>query len=412
MTTQAQPQLQAQLQPQPQTNEQLFEDARIWFNGMNPTSRNQMILTMYKLCLTTRDISHEKLIETLNGQWNDKVQKHLEYIKRLTMENEILNKNQETSTNLIVGQLKNLELNLSTSVNTLSSKITPSANGKIGEDHIDQILGRIPNSSLTNVTQSKGSGDYLLVLSGIQIMIESKNWTDSSIKGNPKELELFRKTAIEAKEENGIDFAIMALHRVTSIKGRAMEIEIEMTKKGALMLLYVTNLFNHPERLTYAIDAGILLLKQQSQYAVDKDKFIYQINNFLKSIDSFDESIKERQRIIRDLTNQCKKDSDQAMSMRLMLDNILNNTEQIPIKDKVINFYIDLMKTKQKVTKSMLEAKCLENKIPCRHVREIGGIKLIREMALEKINEEGGFEEEDSEESSEEGSEEVSTGSE
>ena len=243
-------------------------------------------------------------------------------------------------------------------------------------------------------------------------MIESKNWTDSSIKGNPKELELFRKTAIEAKEENGIDFAIMALHRVTSIKGRAMEIEIEMTKKGALMLLYVTNLFNHPERLTYAIDAGILLLKQQSQYAVDKDKFIYQINNFLKSIDSFDESIKERQRIIRDLTNQCKKDSDQAMSMRLMLDNILNNTEQIPIKDKVINFYIDLMKTKQKVTKSMLEAKCLENKIPCRHVREIGGIKLIREMALEKINEEGGFEEEDSEESSEESSEEVSTGSE
>jgi hypothetical protein len=374
------------------SSDQLFEDARSWFNNMNPTSRNQMILTMYKLCLTTRDISHEKLIETLNGQWNDKVQKQLEFIKRLTMENEVLAKNQDLGINAVVNKINQMESNLNNSIRSanteiigLSSKITPSTNGKLGEDYIDQLLSKIPNSSFTNVTQSKGSGDFLFVTGDIHIMIESKNWTDSSIKGNPKELENFRKTAIEAKEERGVDFAIMALHRVTSLKGRAMEIEMEMTKKGSLMLLYVTNLFNHPERLLYAIDAGILLLKQQSQQTINKDKFVYQINSFLKCIDAIDESIKERQKIIKDLNNLCKKDSEQSMLMRQMLDNILNNTEQIPIKDRIVNFYIDLMRTSgQKITKSMLETKCLENKIPARHVREIGGIKIIRQMALEK----------------------------
>ncbi len=279
----ATPQIQ-QLQNHAQiTNDQLFEDARTWFNNMNPASRNQMILTMYKLCLTTRDVSHEKLIETLNSQWNDKFTKQVEFIKRLTMENEVLSKNQEIGINAVVNKINQMEANLNNSIRTtsseivgLSSKITPSANGKLGEQYIDQILSRIPNASFTNVTQIKGSGDYLLILGNIKIMIESKNWTNSSIKGNPKELENFRKTAIEAKEERGIDFAIMALHRVTDLKGKAMEIEMEMTKKGALMLLYVTNLFNHPDRILYAIDAGILLLKQQSQHTINKDKFVYQ----------------------------------------------------------------------------------------------------------------------------------------
>jgi hypothetical protein len=290
-------------------------------------------------------------------------------------------------------KINQMESNLNNSIRTtsseivgLSSKITPSANGKIGEDYIDQLLSKIPNSSFTNVTQSKGSGDFLFETGDIKIMIESKNWTNSSIKGNPKEIDNFRKTAIEAKEERGIDFAIMALHRVTDLKGRAMEIEMEMTKKGALMLLYVTNLFNHPERILYAIDAGILLLKQQSQHTINKDKFVYQINSFMKGMDSIEESIKERTKIIKDLTTLTKKDTEQIMTLRQMLDNVLNDTDQISIKDRVINYYVDLTKSNgQKITKSMLETRCLENKIPARHVREMGGIKAIRTLALEKM---------------------------
>ena len=375
------------------SNDQLFQEARDWFNGMNADSRNQMILVLYKLCLSTKDASHEKLISSLNSQWNDKFTKQVEFIKHLTMENEILSKHQEQGLNAVVNKMNQIEANLNNTMRTttseimgLSSKITPSANGKLGENYIDELLSKIPNVSLTNVTQSKGGGDFLMVLDNIRIMIESKNWTNSSLKGNPKELENFRKTAIEAKEENGIDFAIMALHRVTDLKGRAMEIEMEITKNGSLMLLYVTNLFNHPERILYAIDAGILLLKQQSQHTIDKDKFVYQINSFLKGIDGIEESIKERTKIIKDLTSITKKDSEQAMNLRQMLNNIINNTEQIPIKDRLINFYLDLKKIHgDKVSKNHLEVKCLENKVPARVVREAGGIKAIRAIALEKL---------------------------
>ncbi len=393
MTTPQIPQMQSQQNYAHQiTNDQLFEDARVWFNNMNPASRNQMILTMYKLCLTTRDVSHEKLIETLNGQWNDKFTKQTEFVKKLSMENDILSKNQELGINTVVNKINQMEANLNNSIRTtsseivgLSSKITPSTNGKLGENYIDQILSRIPNASFTNVTQSKGSGDYVLILDDFRIMIESKNWTNSSIKGNPKELDNFRKTAIEAKEENGIDFAIMALHRVTDLKGKAMEIEMEITKKGVIMLLYVTNLFNHPERILYAIDAGILLLKQQSQHTINKDKFVYQVNSFVKNIDSIEGSIKERTKIIKDLTTLTKKDTDQIMTLRQMLDNVLNDTDQISIKDRVIQYYRDLVKTNgQKITKTMLETRCLENKIPARHVRDLGGIKAIKTLALNK----------------------------
>ncbi len=374
-------------------NDQLFLEAREWFNGMNPDSRNQMILVLYKLCISTRDLSHEKLISSLNSQWNEKFTKQVEFVKKLSMENEVLSKNQELGINAVVNKINQMELNLNNSVNTLSSKIS--------EEFIDQILSRIPNASFTNVTQSKGSGDYLLVLGDIKIMIESKNWTNSSIKGNPRELENFRKTAIEAKEENGIDFAIMALHRVTDLKGKAMEIEMEMTKKGALMLLYVTNLFNHPERILYAIDAGILLLKQQSQHTINKDKFVYQINSFLKGIDGLDDSIKERTKIIKDLNSLTKKDTDQLLTLRQMLDNILNDTDQISIKDRLINFYLDLKKLHgDKVTKVLLETRCLENKIPARVVREAGGIKAIRALALERTKE--GSQSPDKEQSEEE----------
>ncbi len=97
------------------------------------------------------------------------------------------------------------------------------------------------------------------------------------------------------------------------------------------------------------------------------------------------QTIKERIKIIKDLTSLTKKDTDQIQNLRHMLDNILNDTDQISIKDRLINYYSDLKKIHgDKVTKSMLETKCLENKIPARVVREAGGIKAIRAMVLDQ----------------------------
>ena len=369
----------------PVLEDPLWNELRNWFNNMNINSRNQMILTMYKLCLGTKDTSHEKLSESLNTQWTERLNKQLEITKRLTMENTVLSKNQETGLGTMISALKDLELNISNTMNSISLKITPSANGKLGENYIEELLGKIPNVSLINKTQIKGSGDFLFVTGGIRIMIESKNWTNSSIKGNPKELENFRRTAIEAREEDTIDFAIMALHRVTELKGKAMDIEMVYTQRGRLMLLYVTNLFNHPERILYAIDTGLLLLTQQSQQSVDSDKFLYQVDNFMRGIGHMEESVKERTKQIRDMNHLIKKDSDQLMTLRQMLENILSNTEQLPLKDRIVKLCSELITQhgENKVTKVMLENKCLEQKIPARFVREYGGIKILKKIAQE-----------------------------
>jgi hypothetical protein len=359
-----------------------YEEAKEWFNNMNPESRNRMIITLYKI---SRETNSEKLVESINQQWTDKFIKQAEFIKTLTTENEILQKNQNMGINAVVNKIKDLENNLNNSMVNLASKITPSLNGKIGEDFMDQVLSKIPGAALRNTTQSKGAGDFILEVNSIRIMIESKNWTNSSIKGNPKEIENFKNNAIIAKEENIIDFAIMALHRVTDLRGKPIDIDQEPTKNGTLIMVYATNLFNHPDRILYAVDIGLLLMKQQLNYSVDKEKFMYQINGFLKGIESLQDSVKERSKIARDTISLIKNDSDTLELLKQTMENVLTGSERLPIKDRIIGLYKELSSsTCQKITKVMLEEKCLENGIAARHIRDYGGIKAIRDLATTK----------------------------
>lgn len=380
------------------TSEDVWKKARDWFNGMDPSSRNNMILTMYNLCLTTRDISHEELANTLNSQWGEKYNKQVECIKQLMIENEVLTKNQESGVTTLVDRMNSLEARLSSSIKStgdeivnLSCKLTASSNGKIGEDFIVSMLSKIPNASFTDVTQSKGCGDFLLVIDGIKIMIESKNWTNSSIKSKPAEIENFKKVAVEAKEDHttAIDFAIMVLHRVTDMKGKPLELEIVSTCKGPLILLYVTNVYNHPDRLFYSIDAGILLLKQQTKQDIDKVTFVQQTNNFIKSIDSLENSIEQRSRCIRDLSNMCKSDLETIKILRSTLTSITSGTPEMSVKDKLLTIYSELVsRYGNKVTKKQLEDGCLNSGIPARSVRDYGGLNKIKQLYLSEVKNE------------------------
>lgn len=315
------------------SNQDLWEEARSWFNNMEKNSRNQLILVMYKLCLSTRDESHNKLTDSMNRQWSEKMSRQIELNKelsiskeQLTLLNSQLTKNSESHTVLLSNAIKDLEYSINMSISGLSSKITPSVNGKLGEDYIDHLLSKIPNTSFSNLTQSKGNGDFLFITGNTRIMIESKNWTNSSIKSNPKEIENFKKVAIEAHECGNINIAIMALHRVTDIKGKAISSEAVQTSRGNLILLYVTNLFNHPERILYAIDSGVLLVEQYDKYSVNATTFLYQIDNFLKSTSQLEESIKEKFRIIKTLTDSVKSDSKSVSLIKDSIENIMNSS--------------------------------------------------------------------------------------
>lgn len=372
-----------------------WEEAKQWFNEMNTADRNNMIVIMYRLCIRIKDKSHTKLSESINHLWQEKV-KSIEFkfeeekeeleskLSELATENYIYKQKNTESTSMIMNHLQKLEHKLENEINGLSLKITPSSNGKLGEDYLENILGKMPGCSLTNLTQMKGNGDFLVEVNGKKIMIESKNWTNSSIKGNPKELDSFKETAIKAKEESNIDCAIMALHRVTDLKGKVIDMETVYTKTGSLILIYVTNLFNYPDRILYAIDSCLLLLSQQSKNNIDRDKFLYQISYFMKIIENVEDSIKERTKHIKTSTDLIKKDSEQLSYLREILNNIVNTDEvDIPVKDRIVNFCRELIAVhgESTVDKKMLETMCLNNKIAARLVRQHGGIKEIKKLA-------------------------------
>lgn len=364
-----------------------WEEAKEWFNNLDTVDRNNMVMIMYRLCMKLKDKSHAQIIETMNASWQEKVNaietNFMKQKEQLELENKKY-KNGE-STSIIVNHLNKLE----NEINGLSLKITPSSNGKLGEDYIENLLNKIPGARLSNLTQMRGNGDFLLEINNRKMMIESKNWTNSSIRGNPREIELFKETAIAAREEMGIDCAIMALHRVTDIRGKTIELETVYTKKGSLILIYVTNLFNYPDRILYAIDSGLLLLDQRAHNSIDRDKFIYQINFILKIVENLEESIKERSRHMKASNELIKKDIDNLNLIKTMFDEIadLPLNEQSS-KNKIIKICADLIKLhgEKLVTKKSLENACLEMSIPIRLIRDEGGIKEIKRLAVIEIN--------------------------
>ncbi len=84
-----------------------WENARNWFNGMNASNRNQMILALYRVSLENKGT--EKLIENVHVQWQQKYTQLLTTNTQLGRENELLTQNQESFVGTIVGRIKDLE---------------------------------------------------------------------------------------------------------------------------------------------------------------------------------------------------------------------------------------------------------------------------------------------------------------
>ena len=101
--------------------------------------------------------------------------------------------------------------------------------------------------------------------------------------------------------------------------------------------------------------------------------------------DILEVSVKERNKIIKDLISITKKDSDQIELLRLTLGNIINGSDNIPIEDKVLLLCKDLIDSEgDTCTKKMLEDKLIDNKIPARYIRDLGGVKIIKKKVAEK----------------------------
>jgi hypothetical protein len=167
------------------TPNELWDEAKTWFNNMHVSDRNNLILTMYKLCLATKDTSHSKLSEDINKGWNEKMnQLNLKWtedfgvqvnkLQKMEIENQIYKQKNYEGFDTLFNKLNNFEHKLENEINGLSLKISPSTNGKLGEDYIEGILSKIPGAKLHNVAQSKGNGDFLFEINDKKFMIISK----------------------------------------------------------------------------------------------------------------------------------------------------------------------------------------------------------------------------------------------
>ncbi len=325
---------------------EVLGQARDWFNELDTNVRNQMVLTMYKLCI---GISATKVSEHINAQWNEKFKKQEEVNRQLKEDAKIFSKLEE----------------MEKEINNLSNKVVPGRN-------IEDILRSIPNTEL--ICSDKG---YFIFTTGdIHIMIDS--WEGS---------EHFKSLAIEAKEDNTIHFAISATY---GTRDKSIDMETVYTKTGPMILIYITDLSNHPERILYAIDAGILMLKNNGNS--QNDLIMCQLNNFIKGIQNIEDSIKERNKHVKDMISLIKKDEEHIDGLKELLNNTLSNGNNVckTNRDKILSLCKGLIVVhgENHITKIVLESLCADNNIPPRIIRDLGGIKAIKQILSENSSKE------------------------
>ena len=371
-----------------------------WFEKLDADTKDNSIKMLYELCIRTKDESNKKFEELINQKHSSIIiqkdsvitQKDTE-ITKLKISNEIFKEIQQNYSTDVKEHIKNIELKVSEglsitrlelgkSISDVSIKLTPSVKGKVGENNIDHILGNIPGGKLTNVSITKGGGDFKFVINGIKIMIESKAIGTLSLK----ETEAFKKTATEFHESDKIDFAVMAHHCDVKFKGTALSIEKVETKRGRLILIYVANLFNHPERLLYTINTGLFLFENQPIDGLNIVKFLESIDDYIKIIESLEHSSKEKEKNIISLRLSVNEDNISLKKLKEKLVESTRNTDtgrNLSIKEKVIKLYISLEK-QGKVSVELIKKECSDNGIANNIFnKEIGGIKQLKQMVLD-----------------------------
>ncbi len=313
--------------------------AREWFNDLDANVRNQMVLTVYKLCI---GISATKVSDHINSQWTEKFKKQEDVNRQLKEDAKIFSK-----------------------LETLEKELNNLSNTRVDEN-IESILSSVPNSEIKH-----REGYFIFTINDVGIMVCEGE--------NP---ENFKLLANEVKGSDNAHFAILAKNEIS---GKSVEMEIIYTKSGPMTLLYVTGLKNHPERILYAIDTGILLMKNNG--GSQNDLIMYQLNNFIKGIQNVEDSIKERNKHVNDMISLIKKDEDHVEGLKLLLNNMLSsgNNPCKTNKDKILSLCSGLIIVhgENHITTKVLESLCADNNIPPRIIRDLGGIKAIKQTLIE-----------------------------
>ena len=270
-----------------------------WFNSLNPNVKGNFIFNSYQL--------YSSLNDQGNFQGNNQ--------QGIFQGNSFQGNSYLGPFNEIKEQIRDLE----------SKLISNHSKGIIGENWVYDYMKDIPGVIIKNVTREKGLTDFYFefhdsvkMISGL---IESKNVD----KVSQLHLENFKKDVIDAiNNEFNVSFAFFIAHKAVSINGIDMEI-IEVNQEKVI-LFYIYDLFNHPDRFLTALNIAKTL-------TVNIDLPIDKIKLIVNRIDEISSDIRAHKRLINKQLLLIKNSEANLKNMFKLLETKKEKNEIEEIKD-------------------------------------------------------------------------------
>ena len=147
------------------------------------------------------------------------------------------------------------------------------------------------------------------------------------------------------------------------------------TNRGKLPTLYVADTFNYPERLLMAIEVGEMyykeLIENENDQTLHTDIMVHKLTQVLEKIDVIKKSIKDKRKIIANLTTLTNEDEYACNELKFLLRDITKDRVEKYKDNKILEVYKELICTQRYVTQKMLAAECSKFDISFRDVKEM-----------------------------------------
>ena len=310
-----------------------MEKALGWFQSLDQDLKRKVILTNYLLHLSIKD---EKSYE-LNSLYEAKAKLEEKLSSNLgpgTIPG-IRGQTQGQSQGLSFAQ-RDIDPNvhfqeIKDQIQELTSKLTTNyAKGIIGENWVYNYMKDLPNCIIENVTREKGLTDFYFELNTNALgnsrpmigLIECKNV--DTVSG--VHLDNFKHDVIDAVNNGyNINFAFFAAHRATNING--IEMDIIQVEEHKVILFYVYDLFNRPDRLLTALNIAKTLIVS-SDLPVDTIKLI------VKKIDALEYDLREQKKVINKQIELLKSSQTTIQDLYDILQG-RDTPSQVPVQNPI-----------------------------------------------------------------------------
>jgi hypothetical protein len=239
------------------------------------------------------------------------------------------------------------------------------------------------NTMIKKVTSKNGCGDIELSINGIRYMFEVKAVSDQILEKDPgKIFDRFEKDSKNAYENDETDVSVFVSNGSSYIPGHGvLDLKKINTNKGPLVLIYVSDIINNPDRVDAVIRLGDIVynfIKNNN----DIDDFVGLFESVVIYINKFYENLikdrNEREKRFREqdiiiteqifpvidkITKCLKKDSN---------EDIKNERLKDLVSELIVNNGYN------NVTKKLICEEMRKRQIPQNIIKSFGGVRNLK----------------------------------